>query len=624
MAARTPLVVLGIPTCALSVSLIAAWSVSAQPGGGPGPGPGGPLLPPLEPPGNAVTVAKANLGKALFWDEQLSSTRTVSCGTCHIPAAGGSDPRSIPGSPIATHPGTDGVFGTPDDVTGSPGVPRNRADGNYEWDEHFELFEQVTGRKTPSAINAAYTAELFWDGRAGDEFRDPLTDDVVIPFGAALETQVIGPPISTVEMAHAGRDWVATAQRVEDAKPLALVASMPAALELWIDGRGYPQLFEEAFGDNDVTPARIAMAIATYERTLFSNQTPFDAFLAGQGGLTLPEQRGRNVFIQSACVTCHSGPLMSDNQYHYIGVRPVGEDLGRFTVTGAPPHRGAFRTPSLRNVELRAPYFHNGRFQTLEEVVDFYNRGGDFNAPNKAPQIRPLNLTAQQRSDLLAFLRRPLTDPRVANEQPPFDRPVLFTESERVAEFIDAGDADATGRTPVGIAFEPALVGNPSFTVAVLDAEPGSDAFLVIDKTTPPSTGPIPAPDDAMVQAVTTLTDNGTGVGHTSVSIEITNAFLDDGPELFGRWYIVDPDTQDLASSPAFRFTAFGDRLVTCPVDWNQDGFLNDQDWFAWTNDFFAGAGPRGTGDYNDDGFSNDQDFFDFVNEFFNPGPGCS
>ena len=112
-----------------------------------------PETPPPAPPGNPVTPAKAQLGKVLFWDEQLSSTRTVSCGTCHIPAAGGDDPRSASG-PLAVHPGPDGVFGGPDDVFGSPGVPLNQADGSYSWQASFGLLPQVTPRRTVSSLNA--------------------------------------------------------------------------------------------------------------------------------------------------------------------------------------------------------------------------------------------------------------------------------------------------------------------------------------------------------------------------------------------------------------------------------------------------------------------------------------
>ena len=144
-------------------------------------------------------------------------------------------------------------------------------------------------------------------------------------------------------------------------------------------------------------------------------------------------------------------------------MRPTDEDPGRFTVTGDGRDRGKFRTPSLRNVELRAPYMHNGRFASLEEVIEFYDRGGDFDAPSKDTNfVRRLNLDAREKADLAAFLRS-LTDPRVAGEAGPlFDRPALYAESARVPRVSPRG----AGTLEV-VAIEPPLLGNPSFTVAV-------------------------------------------------------------------------------------------------------------------------------------------------------------
>ena len=144
------------------------------------------------------------------------------------------------------------------------------------------------------------------------------------------------------------------------------------------------------------------MAIATYERTLYSDRTPFDQNAAQITPLSAAEVRGQGVFNQSRCNVCHAGSLFSDNQFHNIGVRPQTEDTGRFQVTGNANNIGEFRTPSLRNVGLRGPYFHDGHFATLEEVVAFYNRGGDFDAPNIDHNlIRPLGLSPQQQSDLV-------------------------------------------------------------------------------------------------------------------------------------------------------------------------------------------------------------------------------
>ena len=155
-------------------------------------------------------------------------------------------------------------------------------------------------------------------------------------------------------------------------------------------------------------------------------------------------------------------------------------------VTGNPMNRGQFRTPTLRNVELRAPYMHNGRFQTLEEVVEFYNRGGDFDAPNiDHGNIRPLNLNAQEKAALVTFMKRPLTDPRIVNGLPPFNSPTLYTKSNRVPVISGTGRAGSGGTTPKVIANEPPLVGNPSFTVGVSAAFGNAQAVLVIDSSDP-------------------------------------------------------------------------------------------------------------------------------------------
>ena len=129
------------------------------------------LNPPTAPSGNPVTATKAVLGKVLFWDEQLSSSRTVACGTCHIARAGGSDPRSVGNNTAARHPGADNVFGTADDIQGSPGVPPVQANGSYVAIAAFGLREQVTKRRSMPHINSAYPNLLFWEGRASGEFR---------------------------------------------------------------------------------------------------------------------------------------------------------------------------------------------------------------------------------------------------------------------------------------------------------------------------------------------------------------------------------------------------------------------------------------------------------------------
>jgi cytochrome c peroxidase len=529
-----------------------------------------PLNPPPAPAGNLVTATKAFLGKALFWDEQLSSTRTVSCGTCHFASNGGSDARTLAGGARSRNPGADNVFNTPDDVFGSPGVPANNAGGTYSFSPVYGFGEQVTSRKSRSYIDAAYSNSLFWDGRAGAVFTDPLSNTVVLQNGAALESQVLGPPVSSAEMAHAGRDWNDVVARVSSSKPLALSPAVPAGLRDWIGGRGYPELFAEAFGTSDVTPARIAMAIATFERTVYSDRTPFDAAASGVTQLSAPEARGQAVFNgQGRCNTCHAGTLFSDNQFHNVGLRPQTEDPGRFAVTNNLNNLGEFRTVSLRNVGLRSPYFHTGQFTTLEQVVDFYNRGGDFDAPNiDRNRIRPLGLSPQQRADLVAFLRGALTDPRVAAGSAPFDRPMLYSESTRVPQITGAGTPGTGGAVPRVTAIEPPLVGNPSFTVAVSNALGGAQAVLVVDSNDP-GTGPTIPSTGSLARVSVQLSGSGAGQGSGSVSLSIPDSAALVGQTFFGRWFVTDPAAPGgVAVTPAFRLTIFGE--ASAPAISNQ------------------------------------------------------
>ena len=530
-----------------------------------------PLQPPVAPADNPITAAKAYLGKALFWDEQLSSTKTVACGTCHRPGTGGSDPRT---SASTRNPGYDNVFGTADDVFGSPGVPVNYSNGNYGWSSLFGMSLQVTGRKSPSYLNAGYARNgLFWDGRATDDFRDPITNNVLLLSRAGLESQSVGPPVSSAEMGHTGRDWTQVAARVASSRPLVLADSIPAGLNSWIDGRTYPELFEEAFGTPDVTPARVAMAIATHERTLFSDRTPLDKWSEGIEPLQPAEDAGLNLFIELSCNICHGGPLLTDHRFHNIGVRMAVEDRGRGAITGNTDHDGQFKTPNLRNVELHGPYMHNGRFATLEDVVAFYDRGGDFpNQPNVDSIMRPLNLTPTQRSQIAAFMRRPLTDQRVAQELPPFDRPHLYTESSRVPVVSGTGRAGAGGFTPNPIAIEPPIVGNPSFTIGISSAIGASPAVLVINSTDPGVGTSIPTTGSfARVEVMLSGAGPGNGIGSANLSIPNNPALV--GQTFYGRWYVTDATAANgFSVSRLFQFTVFGNAAAANRAPFDFDG----------------------------------------------------
>jgi cytochrome c peroxidase len=513
-----------LATSLLSLCLLPALPVSAQ-------APLAPLGPPPVPAANPQTPAKIALGQTLFWDEQLSLTGTVACGTCHAPTAGGSDPRLPAASAASTHPGPDGEFDTADDVIGALGVPLHDADGLYLASASFGMRPQVGSRQSISAINAAYPPVLFWDGRATGSFVDPDTQQTLITVGGALENQALGPLVNSSEMAHAGGTLANMQARIADAIPLALSPEVPAALADWVDGRSYPALFAEVFGDGTISAARIALAIASYERTLVTNQTPLDAQLSGTPSLTALEMQGRQVYNQVGCQRCHGGALLSDNIFHYTGVGgPAAPPRPPPRAGGAAP-RGRMRTPGLRNIELTAPYMADGRFATLEQVIDFYARGGDFTAGNLAPQMTPFAITAAQRTALAAFLRRPLTDPRLLTQSGPFARPRLYGESAQVPAPIGQGVPGQGGLTPRLIAIEPPLAGVASFTVAIEQAAPGATARLLLDLVEP--SGPDAA---SLQQREFTISAQG----NASLNLALPDDPLLAGQPLFLRVFISD------------------------------------------------------------------------------------
>jgi len=508
------------------------------------------------PPENPITAAKVALGKTLFWEEQLSLTGTVACGTCHSPGAGHSDPRTaLPGG-NARHPGPDGVFGAGgDDILASPGVSLHAGDGSYRSSPSFGVSPQVGGRKSPPVTSAAFSPSLFWDGRANTTFRDPLSGAVLIASGGALESQSLGPLLDTSEMGNVGNTIGGVASRIAGKLPLSLAQDIPVDLAAWIRGRGYPDLFAEVFGTPEVTPARMAFALASYERTLNATETRFDHELAGTPSLTPQERLGRQVFVNLQCDVCHAGALHTDNTFRNIGVRPDSEDSGRFSQTGVAGHRGQFRTPSLRNVGARAPYMHNGGLATLEDVVDFYVRGGDFASPNKDPLMVPRSVSAEERAALVAYMRDALTDPRIVAEVAPFDRPTLFAESSRVPRLFGNG-VGAVGKVPLLGAIEAAQI-DRRFTVSVSNARPGAAATLVLGRTDPGVRRVVPAGDIANVAAFVQAGNSASG-GYASAQIDLSRYPSLVGRALFGRFYVADPDAPNgLAVTRAFRADVF-------------------------------------------------------------------
>lgn len=234
-----------------------------------------------------------------------------------------------------------------------------------------EGFQGQTGRRNaPTVINRGYSLAQFWDGRA-----------------ATLEEQAKGPIENPVEMAH----------------------TLDGAVRRLRGIPGYVTWFERVFGVREFDIDHVAKAIATFERTVVSGNAPYDRYKAGdKKALTGAQLRGMKVFFEKAkCDQCHEGINLTTNAYHNLGVgmdKPNPPDLGRYEVTKDPKDWGAFKTPTLRDIELTAPYFHNGSAATLDAVVDHYARGGD-DTTNLSPEIRKLNLNSEERADLVAFMR---------------------------------------------------------------------------------------------------------------------------------------------------------------------------------------------------------------------------
>ncbi|HQX50005.1 MAG TPA: cytochrome c peroxidase [Planctomycetaceae bacterium] len=311
---------------------------------------------------NPLTMAKIELGRQLYFDTRLSADNTVSCASCHHPQEG-----------FARHT----QFGV--------GI-----DG------------QKGGRNSPVSYNRILSDAQFWDGRAG-----------------SLEAQAVGPIENPIEMGNTHKAVVAT------------LAKIP----------GYKKQFEKIFPDTGVTIDNVGKALAAFERILVTGPTPYDYNEAYKRFTSLdPEDlqdmkkddpetyatyeemklmsevnpmsdsalRGQDLFFSKriGCSACHVGANLADEQYHNLGIGMSAKtpDLGRFTETKVEKDKGAFKTPTIRNVALSAPYMHDGSLATLEETVEHYNKGGDKN-PWLSDKIVPLKLTPQEKIDLVEFMR---------------------------------------------------------------------------------------------------------------------------------------------------------------------------------------------------------------------------
>ncbi len=307
------------------------------------------------PSDNPLTIAKVELGRQLYFDARLSKNNTVSCATCHDPAKGFSD-----GQPVST--GINGQKGT---------------------------------RNAPTVFNRVYGKTQFWDGRA-----------------ASLEEQALGPIQNPIEMGFTLEGVVERLKGIE----------------------GYRIQFERIFGD--VTPDAIAKAIASFERVILVGGSPYDYYVEAQRFADLTDEdlaedpelkarveaarkaaaerpmseaaiRGMKLFFGKArCTQCHVGPNFTDELFWNLGVGMDKEnpDLGRYNVTKQEKDKGAFKTPTVRNVTLNAPYMHDGSEKTLMDVIELYNKGGIKNEW-LSDRMVPLNLTEQEKKDLVEFLK---------------------------------------------------------------------------------------------------------------------------------------------------------------------------------------------------------------------------
>ena len=285
-----------------------------------------------EPRENPATPAKIELGKMLYMDPRFSATGTVSCNTCHNVMLGGEDNRHA----------SMGVHG------------------------------QMGGRSSPTVWNSAFSSAQFWDGRA-----------------VSLEEQAKGPVANPVEMGM---------KDVEVA--MSRVRQIP----------GYKPYFDEAFGPDSMTVDNAAKAVAAYERTLITPNSPYDRHVKGDANAMTGQQlRGRDTFAAVGCTSCHSGPAFNgptlpegtgfymkfptfaDNAY--TAKYDFMKDLGRFDVTGEGADKHMFKVPTLRNVALTAPYFHNGAVARLDEAVRVMAK----------TQLNQ-DLSTEQIEDIVAFL----------------------------------------------------------------------------------------------------------------------------------------------------------------------------------------------------------------------------
>ncbi len=359
-------------------------------------------LPNKPPPSPTNRVADnpdaAQLGQMFFFDSRFSKDSTISCATCHSPFHGFAD---VEATSLGNRRGT---------------------------------------RNAPTVLNAAYNEWQFWDGRADTLWAQAL-------FALEGEDEQAGTRLQYTHLVH--RHYQADYEAVFGPLP-----NLEDAARFPPDGKpGDPTFDDMSEADRiaiNTVFANIGKAIEAYERLLISRNAPFDRYVAGdEEAITLEAKRGLKVFIgKGVCVLCHGTPHFRDNDFHNIGIPQDGlpEDIGRFQGVEkllADPfnsasiysdsradaaqmlrlleprleHQGEFKTPTLRNVALTAPYFHTGEFPTLASVIDFNNAGGTTNefAGRRAVRVEPLHLTEQEKQDLVEFLETLTGEPPPAH-----------------------------------------------------------------------------------------------------------------------------------------------------------------------------------------------------------------
>ena len=314
------------------------------------------------PADNPPNPEKAALGKLLFWDPILSGNKDVACASCHHPRLGYADNRDLSIGVNGVGLGEDRRFASPNAI---PFVKRN---SQTLLNVAFNGIDE-TGQYNPAS------APMFWDMRV-----------------ASLETQALEPIKAFEEM---------RGNAYEEGKAVeAVVARLNA-------NREYRTLFTHAFGGaNSVSAANLGKALASFERTLLANNSPFDRYMRGdRTAMTASQIEGMQRFESTGCTNCHKGPMLSDYKPHVLGV-PDNEKLSD-SDRGIKDKPYAFRTASLRNLAFTAPYMHSGEFQTLREVVRFYRRTP--RNPNVAradvdPLVRQLRRPGRGADEIIEFL----------------------------------------------------------------------------------------------------------------------------------------------------------------------------------------------------------------------------